>query len=201
MTRANPWLLTAALPLILCIGMQWTSCSQPAREQARRQRDSIAAVEEILALEHRAAIAERELIAVAKADSTHRWVHHEFGWWYTYTHRSDEHVEYTGYTALRDTCFLIHERVCTMDGVLLVDAVRECCTPRRNDGEDELLAYKFMLCEMVPEDTVELLVPWSKAYGAQGKGHVPPYTNLRIYLTLHTNPMKDAEQTNATANN
>lgn len=201
MNRAHHWLIAAVLPVILCIGVQWTSCSSSAREEAHRQQDSIVAVEELLALQRRGATAERELITVVKADSAHRWVHHEFGWWYTYTHRSDEHVEYVGYSALRDTCFLIHERVCTVDGTLLVDAVRECCTPRKNDGADELLAYKFMLCEMVPEDTVQLLVPWSRAYGALGKGYVPPYTNLRIDLTLHTNPMVDAEQTDTIANN
>jgi len=202
MSKAHRWLIAAVLPMVVgIIGMQWTSCSSSAREQAHRQQDSIAAVEELLALQRKAAIAEQELITVVKPDSVHRWVHHEFGWWYTYIHRSDEHVEYIGYSALRDTCFLIHERVCTVDGAMLVDAVRECCTHRQEEGEDELLAYKFMLCEMVPEDTVELLIPWSRAYGPRGNEYVPPYTSLRVNLTLHTSPVVDAEWAETKANN
>ena len=38
--------------------------------------------------------------------------------------------------------------------------------------------------QMERGQTVSLIVPWYLAYGATGNEHVPPYTNLRVELTI-----------------
>ena len=145
---------------------------------------------EVLAFQQRAIEAENEVIAAVKSD-TLKWVQHEFGWWYSYTHKSDEHEEYALVAPSVPPGILIHETVYSLDGhVLLVDAVREFDNAQASPAVsgEEPLAYSLMLGELVPADTVLMLVPWPLAYGRKGSGQVPPYTNIRVLLTLHTSP-------------
>ena len=171
----SSWLLIVVLLLVGC-------GKQPGREHGGEERDS-AAVAEILASRHKVFESENEIIRFVKADSN-RWVQHEFGWWYRYTHKSDKHVEHELIAPATDTCMVIHERVYTLDGKLIVDAIREYYSSSTFSEQDEPFAYQIMLRELVPEDTIVMLVPWASAYGKEGKGFVPPETNLRIELTI-----------------
>ena len=171
----SSWLLIVVLMLCGC-------GRHPGREHAGEERDS-AAVAEILADQRRAFESADEIIRFVKADSN-RWVQHEFGWWYRYAHKSDAHINYDFVAPATDTCVVIHERVRTLDGRLIVDAIREYDTSGTFSEQDEPFVYQIMLRELVPEDTVVMLVPWVAGYGKDGKGFVPPETNLCIELTI-----------------
>ena len=145
---------------------------------------------DIYALQRKSIEAENEVIAVIKADSTHRWAQHEFGWWYRYTHKSDEHIDYPNLAPGRDTCCLIHETVYDLNGRFIIDAIREF-----DPSVGEPFSYELMLREMVDEDTVIMLVPWNFAYGTNGNSFVRPYTNIRTRLTRHSSPYIDIELT------
>ena len=136
--------------------------------------------------------AENVVITFVKND-THQWVQHEFGWWYRYTHLSEEHPVSYGLPTIKDTCCVIHECVYSLDGRQLVDAIREF-NSRDSVNEEckEPMAYRMMLSEMTATDTVILLIPWTFGYGQQGSGRVPPYTNLYVRLNIHSSPYNDA---------
>lgn len=152
-------------------------------------------LEDIYALHQKIVSAENEVIAVVKADSGQRWVQHEFGWWYRYTNQD---YEYNDYAILlgRDTCRLIHETVYALgstgregrEGGFLLDAIREF-----DPSSGGPFCYQIMLREMSPGDTVQMLIPWNLAYGASGNMFIPPYTNIRARLTIHTSPYADIE--------
>ena len=144
-------------------------------------------MEEILASQRRAFESADEIIRFVKADSN-RWVQHEFGWWYRDVHKSDKHVEYELIAPATDTCVVIHERVCTLDGRLIVDAIREYDSSDTFSEQNEPFAYQIMLRELVPEDTIVMLVPWVAAYGKNGKGFVPAETNVCVELTIEKRP-------------
>jgi len=196
MTRTH-W-LTAVCCLV---AITLTGCSEQLRSRLTGSNTSEQEdVAEILARQRELAKAENTVIAVVKAD-TARWAQHEFGWWYHYTSISPQHVNYTHPPLPMDTCYWIHESVYTLDGSkLLHDAVR-LYDNRDCSRHDEPFVYQIMLEEMVPGDTVTLLVPWIMAYGEQGKTNIPPRTNCRIRLTRHTAPCTDAALIIDTDNN
>ena len=158
------------------------------------------AIDEIFAYQQKAALAENELIAVVKAD-TLPWVQHEFGWWYRYIHRSDEHIEYSLCPPPKDLQGIIRETVYNLQGDrLMVDAIREFDNLETSTSAncEEPIAYQLMLKELVPTDTVMMLIPWMLAYGQSGNAYVPPFTNIRVQLTWHTAPYDDVELLNDT---
>lgn len=178
--------------------MALTGCHQT---NSTRPTDSVqdsAVIAEVFAYQRLAIQAENDVIATVKAD-TCSWVQHEFGWWYRYTHKSDEHEEFVSLAPVKEVNCPIRETVYTLDGSrLIVDAIRMFdspeVTPARN-GE-EPFAYRLMLRELVPDDTVIMLIPWTLAYGQSGSLHVPPYTSIRVQLTLQTDNEHDAEYDN-----
>lgn len=174
----SSWLLIVVLMLCGCGRQQSADSSQQSVVS-----DQPSAVEDILADQRRTFESEDEIIRFVKADSN-RWVQHEFGWWYRYAHKSDAHIDYDFVAPATDTCVVIHERVRTLDGKLIVDAIREYDSSSTFSEQDEPFAYQIMLRELVPEDTVVMLVPWTSAYGKEGKGFVPPETNLCVELTI-----------------
>ena len=80
--------------------------------------------------------------------------------------------------------------VYALDGTSLVDAVREFDS-NATGSRNEPFAYRMMLGELTPEDTVVMLAPWTVAYSKQGRGNIPPYTNICVTLTIHTTPFID----------
>ena len=184
----NGFALVAVLLLMALTGCQYRSGSR----SASTEQDS-AAIAEIQAYQRRSMQAEYDVMAMVKADSVHRWTQHEFGWWYAYTHRSENHEDIISYALVKEVEYPIHETIYTLDGSrMIVDAIREYdnaeTSPAMN-GE-EPFAYQMMLREIVPDDTVMLLIPWMLAYGRYGSDQVQPYTNILVRLTLHTEPCR-----------
>lgn len=178
------WLLVGVLLLAGCV-------RQSGRFRAGEERDS-AAVSEILALRCSAFKSEDELINFVKTDGR-SWTQHEFGWWYRYTHKGDTHVEYELIAPALDTCFVIHEKIYTLDGKLIVDAIREYDANGTSDENSEPFVYEIMMRELVQDDTIVILVPWMVGYGKEGKGFVPPQTNMRVELTIEHSPYTEVE--------
>jgi len=174
----SSWLVIGALLLCGC-GRRQSAVS----DQQSAVSDQPSAVEEILADQRRVFESEDEIIRFVKADNN-RWAQHEFGWWYRYSHKSDKHINYEFFAPAKDTCVVIHERARTLDGKLIVDAIREFDMGGTFSENDEPFAYQVMLRELVPEDTLVMLVQWVAAYGKEGKGFVPPETNLCVELTI-----------------
>ena len=50
-----------------------------------------------------------------------------------------------------------------------------------------------MMRELVPEDTVVMLVPWVAGYGKNGKGFVPPETNVCVQLNIERAAYSEVE--------
>ena len=99
---------------------------------------------------------------------------------------------------------LIHERVCTLDGQLLLDAIRtydRCSEGSDTPEKEEPFVYQIMLSEMVPQDTVLILTAWYAAYWKEGRGVIPPFANLRVMLTMHTTPLEDVRLTGDSTDN
>ena len=191
------WLTAVCCLLALTL----TACSEQARSRLAGNNSGEQDVEEILIRQRESIKAENAVIAVVKAD-TGRWAQHEFGWWYRYTSKSPLHINYTRPPLPVDTCYWIHESVYTLDGSkLLHDAVRLYDNRDGGGKHPEPFVYQMMLEEMVAGDTVLLLVPWVMAYGQQGNAYVPPLTNCRILLTLHSSPCTDAALITDTDNN
>lgn len=191
------WFIGLTAALLVSVGCQRQHKPSSAGDTGGQD----AAVEDIFAQQRKVEEAEKEVIAFVKSD-TNRWVQHEFGWWYRYEHKGDGHMERKSFALPIDTCCLICERVYAMSGVLLVDAVREFCTAKTAADEGhEPIAYRYMVSELVPEDTVSLIIPWPMGYGSHGYGFIPPYTSIRVQLSLHTTPytdvnLEDTEETN-----
>ena len=178
----SSWLVVGALLLTGC-GRQPSAVSN----QQSAVSDQQPVVEGILADQRKVFESEDEIIRFVKAD-TNRWAQHQFGWWYRYVHTSDQHIEYELIAPAKDTCVVIHERVCTLDGRLIVDAIREFDLGGKFSEKDEPFAYELMMRELVNEDTIVMLVPWVAGYGKEGKGFVPPETNLCVELTIEDRP-------------
>lgn len=188
-------LLAAAVMLVCCVRPQASGNQQSAvsdQQPADSEQSDSTAVEEILTAQRSVFKSQDEMINFVKADSN-RWVQHEFGWWYRYVHKSEAHVEYNLIAPATDTCIIIHERARTLDGTLIVDAIREFDTSGTYQMDEEPFVYEIMLRELVPEDTIVMLVPWSAAYGKKGKGVVPPETDLHIELTIERLPYREVE--------
>lgn len=178
--KGATWLIGVAAVWALML----TGCGRGASGSGESSGQDSAAIEDIQALLRSAEEAENALITLVKND-TNRWTQHEFGWWYRYPHRSDAHEERRGLALAKDTCCLIHEQVYTIGGRLLLDAIRECCTSTERASENEPFSYRLMVGELMPDDTIMMLVPWPMAYGRQGTEHIPPLTNVRVQLCLH----------------
>ena len=178
---------------VLCLFLACFGCQHKQSRGLCANKDNAvdsSAINEVLDYQKKAFEAENEVIAFVKVDSTNRWVQHEFGWWYRYTHMSDDHDDYGSFVLKLDTCYLIHEFVYDLSGALIVDAVR-VFDAHREDGqtisENEPFAYQFTIPDLSPTDTVMMLVPWYLAYGAIGNTYIQPYANIRVLLALHTN--------------
>ncbi|MBQ7530597.1 MAG: hypothetical protein IJT12_02700 [Paludibacteraceae bacterium] len=176
-------LLLILLPVIMFAG-----CRKRPLSLFKGDHEDTAAIMDIVAIQQKAIEAENEVITVAKADSSLRWVQHQHGWWYCFTNQDYEYNDYLSLLNNRDTCRLIHETVYDLEGNLIVDAVREF-----DSSADEPVSYIFMLREMLPGDTVVMLIPWTLAYGTNGNMFVRPYTSIRTQLTIHTSPYTDIE--------
>lgn len=190
------------LPLLLIpsVGCHRQTNSSSAHNDSSDEQQN---TEQILAKQRQTLMAENEVTAAVKAD-TGRWVQHELGWWYRYTHKAEEHINYMHTPLPQDTCMLIHERVCTLDGQLLLDAIRtydRCSEGSDTPEKEEPFAYQIMLSEMVPQDTVLILTAWYAAYGKEGRGVIPPLANLRVLLTMHTTPLEDVRLTSDSTDN
>ena len=133
-------------------------------------------VRELTTRQMEAMQAENEVLAVVKAD-TNVWVAHEFSWWYRYISRGETHREDLPFSASIAEGTVIHERVYTLEGRLLLDAVRPC-----NDNEP--FAYERMIPYLVKGDTLEMVVPWYIAYENKGNEYIPPKTNIRVLMTV-----------------
>lgn len=178
--------------------MALAGCQHGSRSNSTGTEQDSTALAEIFEFQRKAYKAENDVIAIVKADTGRQWVQYEFGWWYHYTHKSEEHDEDVFIYEVKKPDYPIHETVYTLDGSeLIVDAIREFDVPEGERGfsDTEPFAYQIMLREMVPNDTAILLIPWTLAYGKEGNEHVPPYTSVRVQLTLHTDGGCDAEMT------
>lgn len=132
------------------------------RDLTRRQKEAIQA--------------ENEVMDAIKAD-TGVWVAHEFNWWYRYTSKGDTHREDLPFSATIADGTVLHEQICTLDGQLLLDAVRPC-------EDEEPFVYERMVPYLVKGDTLLMIVPWYMAFDDKGTEYVPPKTNVRITLTV-----------------
>lgn len=176
--RSKRWLWL--LPL-LCV---MSACSKPSTARSSASSEDLS---DIFSMQRAVAEAENAVIACVKADSVN-WVQHEFGWWYRYTYRSDEHEEYRLIAPEDTTWHVIHEEVYDLNGLLILDAIRSY----QEKQKGEPFAYVIMLREMVVGDTVQLLLPWHTGYGKEGTDQVPGCTNLRVQLCLHDETGYDA---------
>ena len=182
--------------MVVCSVLCLSSCRhRPFSIFSSSQQDTTELID-IFTIQRKAIEAENELVAIVKADSTHRWVQHEHGWWYRYPHKSDEHVELYSYYSKKDTCHLIRETVYSLEGDFLLDAIREF-----NPHEGEPFSYQLMLREMVPGDTVIMLIPWNLGYGTNGNTFIRPFMNMRTQLTMHVSPYADVEVAEDTVTN
>lgn len=164
---------------IIAAGVLCTGCGErSARSHRTAQSDEQLA--ELFNLQRMVGEAESEVLACVKAD-TAQWVQHELGWWYRYRRKSPEHVEYTHIPAPDSVEHTCHETACRLDGTLLLDAIRPV-----TQAMNEPFAYRIMVRELTPGDTLEMLIPWNMGYGRQGNDFVPPCTNLHVQLNLHT---------------
>lgn len=175
----------------LIAGMLLTGCSRQhhARHEKADETDDIEAAYELAAESRERAVirdvttrqkeamqAENEVLEAVKAD-TNVWVAHEFNWWYRYISRGETHREDLPFSATIADGTVIHEQIYTLDGRLLLDAVRPC-----NDKEP--LAYERMIPYLVKGDTLVMIVPWYIAYDDKGNEYVPPKTNIRVLMTV-----------------
>ena len=201
MKHAYWWVIPVVCLIMMCGGCQHRHPHTFFGRHASQEEDSLV-IKDILARQKKAYDAENDVLAFVKADSTHRWVQHDFGWWYRYIHMSDAHDEYMIFTPV-DTCCQIHETVYDLHDRFIVDAIRAFDTyrpPERDDSISEPFAYRFMLYDMVEGDTVMMLVPWYLAYGPKGNTYLPPYTNIRVLFTIHTDTPHDAIPVDETMN-
>lgn len=185
------FILLTALGLTLLLG----ACHRGSRTVTHNDSSDSLTIEEIEAYRQLAIKAENDVIRYVKADSG-SWTQHEFGWWYRYHHRTDEHKEYSLLAPARAVTCPIHEVVSDLSGTLIVDAIRTFegdSAGGVNVSPIEPIAYDMMLRELLPGDTVDLIIPWHFAYGKNGGAHVPPYTNIRTRLALHTPPYNEVE--------
>jgi len=170
--RNKHWLIA-----VICCLAVLTGCGR--RPSSGKSAAQEADLTDIFALQRAIAEAQNAVIAYVKAD-TARWVQHELSWWYRYTHRSEQHVEYRLISPTDTLTHTIHEVVYDLQGRMIVDAVRSF-----RNSEEEPFCYRIMMGELVEGDTVQLLIPWNMGYGAQGNDHVPACTNLRVQLCKH----------------
>lgn len=177
-TAYRTWVVVLAVAALM-------GCSRQQRTADDADSEAQSGLAEIYTAQQIAIDAENEVIAYVKADSA-GWVQHEFGWWFRYTHKSDEHVEYSLLPPADTVPHTIHEVVCDLRGTLLVDAIREY-----EERDAEPFAYCITMRELTPGDTIEMLLPWFTGYGAKGTEYVPAHTNLRVQLCLHTETCQD----------
>jgi len=185
-------------PIVLILATAFAGCRHAPHSGSAATAGDSASIQELLAYQQKAYDAENALVRFVKADSTRRWVQHEFGWWYSFIRMSDGHDEFFMYTPV-DTFCPVHETVYDLEGNKLVDAIRapgSYCKDGQGSFSDEPFAYRYMLCDMAAGDTVLMLVPWHLAYGAEGTAHIPPYTNIRVLFTMHTEQPYDAITSN-----
>ena len=189
-------LLLAAVCLTACHRQQAASGS----DEGGSRQDSVT-IEDIRTMQRLAQEAENAVIAYVKANGINGWTLHDYGWWYKYTYRSSAHEEQSGFVPVSDTCYVIHEQVYDLQGTLLEDAVRELVTHGIDSLDrtcSEPIAYQLMLSEMAPADAVQMVIPWTLAYGRNGSTFVPPCTNVRVLLTMLEQPYTDIELTDDT---
>ena len=179
------WFVYPALLLLTTL----VCCHRWTYSKSKTNQDSTEVIEDIETLQRKAEMAENEVLAYVKNDTANRWTQHEFGWWYRYLHKSDMHTDIPRIVVSKDTCCLIHEVVYNLNGTLLVDAIREFDSSRQEECEPS--AYILMMSKLVPQDTVIMLIAWPEAYGRQGRGYVPPRTNICVRLNLHATPYTD----------
>lgn len=187
MMHRGKWFILAIA--VACIGCHRLSGRFFAKSAVDEQDNDI---DQIIELQKRVVDAETAVITFVKSD-TNRWVQHEFGWWYRYTHLAGEHPVTGDLPMLLDTCCTIHESVYSLDGKLLMDAIRWYNSRATDTGgqSTEPFAYRMMIGYMHPTDTLALLIPWPYAYGKQGSEAVPPFTSIHVTLCLHDAPCQE----------
>lgn len=195
------------LSVLLLLTALCAGCRHGQQPAAAGSTTDSTVVTDILAYRQKTFAAENAVLAFIKADNR-SWVQHEFGWWYYYTHKGPTHSEDATMPSAMDSCCIIHETVYLLDssligspdnslnGTMLQDAVREYVY-RDDAGEgadSEPFTYTIMLSELVPQDTILLIIPWYLAYGEKGTDNIPPCTNICVRLTLHNLPYQDVEE-------
>jgi len=192
--RIRGWLIV----LLLAVAFGGCRRQLPGARNADNGQDSVA-VEDVLLHLRQLDEAEKTVLAFVKTD-TAVWTQHELGWWYRYAHKSDAHDEGNGLPVVKDTCCQIHESVCDLNGTFLLDAIRTLDVGVI--GKSEPLAYRVMVSGLTGNDTILMLIPWPAAYGKEGTHAIPPYTNISVRLSLHTDTYTEVELSDDTkANN
>lgn len=175
------------LTSVVCLLLILTGCGKQSQSKAisEPEREDLA---EVFAAQQKVIAAENALIAYVKSDTEHQWIQHEFGWWYRYEHKGEDHKEYNMLPPADTLTHTLHEVVCDMSGKMRIDVVR-----RYKETQDEPLGYQIMVRELVPQDTLVLLLPWNMAFGPKGNQYVSEYENLLIRLTLSDDKWYDAK--------
>ena len=163
----------------LCVGLSLlailASCTpqQPQRPtfhgRGQEVKTDSALLQTMVLNQHLAEQADRDLTRFAGEG----YAQTELGYW-AKTLRVVDHPLQT------DQRVLVHMQVFVLTGQQ-VEQVSEWMTV----GQTECMqAVGDALTQMERGEQVSLIVPWYLAYGATGNEHVPPYTNVRVELTV-----------------
>lgn len=163
-------LIVCLSALLLLTGCPKTGPQTPSYRSGRQEvRPDSALLQAVETNRHLAEEADRALTVYADSG----FAQQELGYWSRGMVLADSVLP-------ADSAVTIRRVVYAMDSTLLED-VTETVTPGQ---PDQVQAVADALQQMEHGQSVTLLVPWYLGYGATGSAVVPPYTNVRIELTV-----------------
>ncbi len=162
--------------LTACGGRGPQGPQRPANRDDRSRRDSDL-VAMIQVNQRMAEEADREVIRYVQADTLHRYAQCNQGAWVA---RLTEMLE--NEQPKMGEPVQLHMLVYTLDGRdLLWDVEGEFTI-----GRGELpLGIEYALRELRRGEQGRILAPWHAAFGVDGADNIPPYSNVRIEITIH----------------
>lgn len=172
--------MSRRLAIVLAVVSVMLACTHtpPQRPSQRNGQSALSEADssliQLMELNHRMADAADGEIVACVADHHDDYYRLDCGAWMRRVRTSDAPMPQA------DSFWQVHWRVRTLKDRLLVDEQKQVKIGRT----DMVKAIDEAITFMHEGDTTEVLAPWYTAYGAGGNGTVPPYTNVRIEITI-----------------
>ncbi len=168
--------ITCLILLTACGGGGPQGPQRPANRDHRSQRDSDL-VAMIQVNQRMAEEADREVIRYVQADTVLRYAQCNQGAWVARTTEMPDNEQPKMGEPVQ-----IHMLVYTLDGQDLLQDVEGEFTL----GRGELpLGIEYALRELRRGEQGRILAPWHAAFGVDGADNIPPYSNVRIEITIY----------------